>query len=192
VVGPHNGVPTLSFRLANQRRNQILQAEVGAALVRDEETTEGVAMRRFYDLKLARGRSPIFAMTFTAMHVIDADSPLFGRNSDLPCRAERRTGGDRDGSTRRWGRASTRERRICRMRPVESPFRRRLRLDRIRRRAIDTGFHDTATSPRRRLGGSTTKRHEEEVLSQSTQRIRKVAKAPNPLRYSAYPLRTLR
>jgi inward rectifier potassium channel len=78
VIGPHNGVPTLSFRLANQRRNQILQAEVGAALVRDEETTEGVAMRRFYDLKLARGRSPIFAMTFTAMHVIDADSPLFG------------------------------------------------------------------------------------------------------------------
>src|SRR5207249_775298 len=40
VIGPYNGVPTLSFRLANQRRNQILQAEVGLTLLRDERTAE--------------------------------------------------------------------------------------------------------------------------------------------------------
>src|ERR1700684_2031478 len=54
VIGPHNGKPTLSLRLANQRRNQILQAEVAATLVRDERTEEGVLIRRFYDLTLAR------------------------------------------------------------------------------------------------------------------------------------------
>jgi len=80
VIGPNNGVPTLSFRLANQRRSQILQAEVGASLVRDEQSDEGVVMRRFYDLPLARARTPIFAMTFTAMHVIDTASPLFGES----------------------------------------------------------------------------------------------------------------
>src|SRR5947207_3451135 len=76
VIGPYNGVPTLSFRLANQRRNQILQAEVTLTLLRDERTAEGTLIRRFYDLNLARYRSPVFALTFTVMHPIDRDSPL--------------------------------------------------------------------------------------------------------------------
>ena len=78
VIAPHNGVPTLSFRAANLRHNQILQAEVRVVLLRDEETREGERIRRFYDLKLARPRSPVFAMTFTVMHAIDDDSPLHG------------------------------------------------------------------------------------------------------------------
>jgi inward rectifier potassium channel len=77
VVTEYNGVSTLSLRLANERRNQILEAQVSVTLVRDERTTEGEWMRRFYDLQLARQRSPIFAMTFTVMHVIDAASPLW-------------------------------------------------------------------------------------------------------------------
>jgi inward rectifier potassium channel len=77
VVAPYNGVPTLSFRLANERRNQILEAQVAVTLVRDERTAEGEWMRRFYDLQLARQRSPIFAMTFTVMHPIDPASPLW-------------------------------------------------------------------------------------------------------------------
>jgi len=78
VIGPYNGVPTLSFRLANQRGNQILEAEVHAVLLRDERTAEGVMIRRFYDLKLARYRSPVFALTFTVMHEVDRDSPFYG------------------------------------------------------------------------------------------------------------------
>ena len=78
VIGPHNGRPTLSIRLANERRNQILQAEVTLTFVRDEPTVEGSTIRRFYDLKLARQRTPIFAMTFSILHVVDADSPLYG------------------------------------------------------------------------------------------------------------------
>ena len=76
VVTPFNGVPTLSFRLANERRNQILEAQVSVTLVRDERTAEGEWIRRFYDLQLGRQRSPIFAMTFTVMHAIDPASPL--------------------------------------------------------------------------------------------------------------------
>ena len=78
VIGPYNGVPTLSFRLANQRQNQILEAEVRAVLLRDERTTEGTVIRRFYDLQLARSHSPVFALTFTVMHPIDRNSPLHG------------------------------------------------------------------------------------------------------------------
>jgi inward rectifier potassium channel len=78
VIGPYDGVPTLSLRLANRRRNQILEAEVGVTLLRDERTQEGATIRRFYDLKLARSRSPVFALTFTVMHPIDGASPLHG------------------------------------------------------------------------------------------------------------------
>ena len=78
VVAPYQGVPTLTLRLANERANQILEAQVTVTLVRDEKTAEGAAMRRFYDLTLLRQRSPIFAMTFSVLHPIDRTSPLWG------------------------------------------------------------------------------------------------------------------
>jgi inward rectifier potassium channel len=78
VVGPYNGMPTLSVRLANQRQNQLLAAQVTMTLVRDEVSSEGELTRRFYDLKLVRDRSPVFALSFRAMHPIDRDSPLYG------------------------------------------------------------------------------------------------------------------
>ena len=76
VVAPYDGVPTLMFRAANQRRNQILEAQISVSLLRDESTAEGGTMRRFHDLSLARRRTPMFSLTWTVMHPIDAASPL--------------------------------------------------------------------------------------------------------------------
>ena len=77
VVGPYDGVPTLMFRAANRRRNQILEAQVSVSLLRDEQTSEGTAMRRFHDLALMRARTPMFSLTWTVMHRIDERSPLY-------------------------------------------------------------------------------------------------------------------
>ncbi len=77
VVTRFNGVPTLMYRTANQRFNQILEAQQRATLIRDEVTSDGEYMRRFYDLQLVRSQSPIFALTWTVMHVIDDSSPLY-------------------------------------------------------------------------------------------------------------------
>lgn len=82
VVGPMNGQPMLALRIANERRNQILQAEVRLSLVRDEQTEEGHYLRRFYDLKLARSQTPVFALTFLVMHPLDRDSPLYGATAE--------------------------------------------------------------------------------------------------------------
>ncbi len=82
TVGPHDGVPTLAVRLSNSRRNQILEATVRMALLRNERTLEGRLMRRFYDLSLARPNTPIFALTFTAMHPINEQSPLHGLTAE--------------------------------------------------------------------------------------------------------------
>ncbi len=76
TVSAHNGVPTLSVRLSNGRRNQILEADVVLTLVRSERTAEGSFIRRFYDLGLLRTHTPLFSLTFTAMHPIDETSPL--------------------------------------------------------------------------------------------------------------------
>ena len=78
VIAPYEGVPTLMFRTANQRRNQILEAQVRVRLIRDEVTLEGDFMRRIYDLKLLRSQTPVFALSWSLMHPIDETSPLYG------------------------------------------------------------------------------------------------------------------
>jgi inward rectifier potassium channel len=77
IVMPYNQVPTLMFRTANQRKNQILEAQVQAYLMRNEVSAEGQTMRRFYDLKLLRRQTPTFTLSWTIMHPIDPDSPLY-------------------------------------------------------------------------------------------------------------------
>jgi inward rectifier potassium channel len=78
VIASQDGVPTFMFRAANQRRNLILEAQVSLSLLRNEVTAEGVHMRRFHDLAVARRRTPAFSLTWTVLHPIDEASPLFG------------------------------------------------------------------------------------------------------------------
>ncbi|MDT7953387.1 MAG: ion channel [Acetobacteraceae bacterium] len=78
VVSRYNGVPTLFIRIGNERSTQILAAEVQVTVLRHEQIVEGESFRRFYDVALSRGRTPIFALTFTVMHTIDERSPLYG------------------------------------------------------------------------------------------------------------------
>ncbi len=78
VITPHNAMPTLIFRSANQRRNMILEAQMRVYLMRDEVTLEGKFIRRFYDLKLLSSQTPSFTLSWSVMHVIDEFSPLYG------------------------------------------------------------------------------------------------------------------
>ncbi len=78
VITKHNGVRTLMFRAANQRRNFLLDAQAKVYLSRDEVTQEGVRYRSVYDLKLSRNTNPSFALSWNIMHPIDASSPLNG------------------------------------------------------------------------------------------------------------------
>jgi inward rectifier potassium channel len=82
VVNVYNGQAALMLRMGNARRSQIVQAEVGLTLLRSETTAEGQFMRRFYDLPLARTRTPVFAMSYTAIHFIDETSPLYGMDAE--------------------------------------------------------------------------------------------------------------
>lgn len=87
VIAEHDGVLSLMFRAANQRRNQILEAQVNVSLLRDEVSSEGVEMRRFHDMAVARSRTPMFALSWTVIHPIDEQSPLFGESRESLLRA---------------------------------------------------------------------------------------------------------
>jgi inward rectifier potassium channel len=87
VVVDHDGVPSLMFRAANQRSNQILEAEVAVMLLRDELSEEGVEMRRFHDMAVSRPRTPMFALSWTVIHPIDQASPLRGESRDSLARS---------------------------------------------------------------------------------------------------------
>lgn len=82
VVTTRNGEPTLMFRAANVRANQILEARVTLNLARTTTTLEGVTYRGFLNLQVVRDRSPLFALTWTIMHVIDETSPLYGSDHE--------------------------------------------------------------------------------------------------------------
>ena len=92
VITPYNGVPTLIFRVANQRRSYILEAAASLVLIRDEETAEGHSLRRFHDLKLERARSPVFALSWQIMHRIDETSPLCGVTAEAIKEGDMRLG----------------------------------------------------------------------------------------------------
>jgi inward rectifier potassium channel len=78
VIAPRDGVPHLMFRLANWRRNQIVEAQLSVMVLVTERTREGEMMRRPTVLPLVRSSNPMFALTWTAMHRIDDDSLFHG------------------------------------------------------------------------------------------------------------------
>jgi inward rectifier potassium channel len=80
VIAPYEGVPSFMFRMANARGTQIVEARLKVVLLRNETTREGEAVRRLRDLRLIRSEHSAFALTWTAVHPIDADSPLLGQD----------------------------------------------------------------------------------------------------------------
>jgi inward rectifier potassium channel len=79
VILPLDGIPSLVFRIGNQRANQVVEAKINVSVLLTEQTSEGESFRNFYDLKLERNFSPIFALTWTIVHPIDSSSPLYGK-----------------------------------------------------------------------------------------------------------------
>ncbi|HEY4119605.1 MAG TPA: ion channel [Byssovorax sp.] len=76
VVSTRDGVRSLMIRMANERASQIVDVNLFMVLALNDVTPEGESLRRFHTLTLSRSRAATFALTFTAVHAIDAASPL--------------------------------------------------------------------------------------------------------------------
>jgi inward rectifier potassium channel len=82
VITTFDGVPSLLFRMANERGNQIAEAQAHLVLLRTERTPEGEEVRRVHDLRLRRSQSAFFALTWLVVHPITPDSPLHGETAE--------------------------------------------------------------------------------------------------------------
>jgi inward rectifier potassium channel len=84
VISPVNGVPSLMFRLGNERGNQIVNAHIRLMMVRTERTREGDTFYRMLDLQPSRERAMSMSMSLSrswnVLHTIDASSPLAGES----------------------------------------------------------------------------------------------------------------
>lgn len=78
VISPMNGVPSLMFRVGNERGNRIVDTQIRAVLVRTEHTAEGSTFYRLIDLKLTRDRALSLTRSLSVIHPIDENSPLYG------------------------------------------------------------------------------------------------------------------
>ncbi|GAC1352107.1 MAG: ion channel [Polyangiales bacterium] len=78
VVTVRDGVPHLMFRIANWRNNLVVEARLRVTLLVTETTMEGDTIRRPLELALVRDSTPMFTLTWTAMHRIDETSPFYG------------------------------------------------------------------------------------------------------------------
>ncbi len=77
MIAPYQQIQAFEFRIANVRKNQII--ELGAKVLFSRfEDADGASIRRFYPLALERDKVAFFPLSWTIVHPIDEDSPLHG------------------------------------------------------------------------------------------------------------------
>jgi inward rectifier potassium channel len=82
VVAPHNGVPTLMFRLANARSNFISEATAKLWMIGATVSEEGRRLVGFQPMRLIKSENPALALSWVLFHPIEADSPLYGMSEE--------------------------------------------------------------------------------------------------------------
>lgn len=76
IITPFKGVNALMFRIANQRHNTLMEIEASVMLVIVDKLTMN---RQYLDIKLERDFVYFFPLSWTIVHLIDEDSPLFNK-----------------------------------------------------------------------------------------------------------------
>jgi inward rectifier potassium channel len=81
-IGNHRA---FEFRIINARNNQIIDLHVRLLVSRFEPNASGTLIRRYYPLSLERESVVFFPLSWTIVHIIDKDSPLYGVTEDQLC-----------------------------------------------------------------------------------------------------------
>jgi inward rectifier potassium channel len=78
VIAPYGSGTAFMFRIANARRNELLDLTVRVLLARRERAGD----REFLPLPLERESVLFFPLSWTVVHPIDSTSPLFGKQAE--------------------------------------------------------------------------------------------------------------
>ena len=81
VVAPYKGITSLQFRIANRRKNVLIELEA-RILFMTVRRGDGPPVRDYADLELERRGVYFLPLSWTIVHPIDANSPLFGLTAE--------------------------------------------------------------------------------------------------------------
>lgn len=77
IIAPYKEITAFEFRIANARKNQLIEVEVQVT-ASIKESKDINSKRKFYVLNLERNLINFFPLTWTIVHPIDENSPLYG------------------------------------------------------------------------------------------------------------------
>ena len=77
IVSPYRGITGLMFRIVNRKDNQLVDVSAKVLLTRRKKGG-GLTEREFLSLKLERNEVVFFPLSWTIVHPIDEESPLWG------------------------------------------------------------------------------------------------------------------
>jgi inward rectifier potassium channel len=75
IIAPYKDITAVMFRVANMRRNQLIEVEVDVTMAFFEKDAK---IRSFRRLELERNKINLFPTSWTIVHPIDENSPLYG------------------------------------------------------------------------------------------------------------------
>ncbi len=78
VIGHRDGERHLMIRIANERHNNVVEAQIRVVLLLDHVTAEGERLRIPRVLPVVRDTNSFFRLTWTVSHPIDSSSPFHG------------------------------------------------------------------------------------------------------------------
>jgi inward rectifier potassium channel len=81
LITSYQDITALEFRIANQRKNSIVELEAKVMLMVVDEESNGLK-RDYHVLRLERASVYFFPLTWTIVHPIDRRSPLFGKTAE--------------------------------------------------------------------------------------------------------------
>ncbi len=87
VIAPYQDGTSLQFRVVNRRRNSLMDLETRVMLMTVDPSDTG-SKRNYRLLRLEREQVMFLPLTWTVVHPIDAESPLWGKTAEDLARAQ--------------------------------------------------------------------------------------------------------
>jgi len=81
VVAPYQDGTSLQFRVVNRRTNSLMELDVQLMVMTVTEE-DGISKRKYERLTAERDRVLFLPLTWTIVHPIDRDSPLWGKTAE--------------------------------------------------------------------------------------------------------------
>ena len=79
IIAPYQDTRAFEFRIANERNNQFVEVEVQVVYTQYDKDQQ---QRVFYNLPLERDKVNVMSLSWTIVHPISADSPLFSMSKE--------------------------------------------------------------------------------------------------------------